>query len=56
MRMLYPRRKSGGAEVAAPLPIAALGALYAVEFSNEIEKYPTRSFSRPAGARLRGGV
>src|SRR5215469_126720 len=44
-----------GIQVAAPLAIAALGALYAIAFSRRWTKTQNRSFSRPAGVRLPRG-
>lgn len=54
--MSHLRQKSGGAAVAAPLPIAAPGALYAVSSSRAVGKTGNRTFSRPSGVRLRCGV
>ena len=54
--MIAPRQKCGGAEVAAPLPIAAPGALYAVDFPNEIENLRRGPSPALAGVRLHGGV
>src|SRR5215469_4257248 len=44
-----------GIQVAAPLAIAALGALYAIAFSRRWTITQNRSFSRPAGVRLPRG-
>ena len=44
-----------GIQVAAPLAIAALGALYAIAFSRRWTITQNQSFSRPAGVRLPRG-
>jgi hypothetical protein len=53
--MTRVRAKSRGAEVAAPLEIAAPATLYEADFSKRRQKTRNRSFSRPSGRRLRCG-